>query len=76
MEFKKHIAYNNNFTFIIDEDFPNVGAAIYICENYKVIKDYFQKSVQICKEQAFEEYGVPIEDWEELNDFSNYPWLK
>jgi hypothetical protein len=76
MEFKKYIAYHEGFLFIIDEDWPGVGAALYILKNKKVLFDYFQNIIQICKEQANDEYGVPLESWAELNNLKDFPWLK
>jgi hypothetical protein len=75
MIFKKFIANHKNLIFIIDEDLPEVGAVLYVCENKKVVRDWAQNSIQICKEQAFEEYGVSLLNWQEMKDFTDFPWL-
>jgi hypothetical protein len=76
MKFRKYIAYHNDYTFIIDEVISNEMAELYILKNNKVQFDYCQNSIQICKEQAFEDYNVPFESWSELTDLNEYPWLK
>ena len=75
MEFKKYIAHYNKLIFIIDEDLAEVGVNLYIVENNLPIKDYCQNNIYVCKEQAFEDYGVPIESWDDLTDLSGFPWL-
>jgi len=76
MKFKKYIASQKKHTFIIDEDLPQVGAVLYILKNNKIVSDYLQKSIQQCKMQAFKEYDVSLDDWQELSDLKEYPWLR
>ena len=66
MEYKKFKAQYGEFTFLIEEDFPEVGAYMYISKGGKGFRDELQNNVNICKEQAYEEYGVPSDAWEEV----------
>ena len=63
MEFKILEAEKDNLKFIIEEDFPEVGVYLYIFKDGKCIKDYLQNNIEICKAQAFEEYGVSLSEW-------------
>lgn len=72
---KKFISNFGNLTFIIEDYYPEIGSALYICENKKVIRDYFQDSAVICKNQANRLCGVPMDNWVEMTDFDDYPWL-
>lgn len=76
MEFKKYKKISNNFIFIIDEDLPEVGATLYILKDKKVVEDHLQDSIQMCKDYAFDYFNVSYDNWEELTDLSDYPWLK
>jgi len=50
--------------FEIQGDFPQIGAYLYVWdEKGKGVYDHLQDSVEICKEQALEEYGVPLDEW-------------
>lgn len=59
-------AKHNNCEFIIREDLPGVGYYLYRYENGKDTHDYLQDTIEICKKQAFEEWGVPMDCWEEF----------
>ncbi len=52
--------------FRIEEDYPDVGAYLYVFEKEKDKYDYLQNSVKDCIEFAFEEFGVPIDSWDEI----------
>jgi hypothetical protein len=65
MEFKVLKAEYEGLNFQIEEDFPEVGAYLYVYRNDVCFKDYLQNSVNACKEIAFEEFGVPLEKWGE-----------
>lgn len=54
----------NNRLFRIEEDYPEVGAYLYVFESDKCILDDLQNDVHTCKLVALEDFGVPIEQWE------------
>ena len=66
MALKKFETMHNGLVFKIEEDYPEVGAYLYIYQNGKCIKDSLQNDVTLCKELAFEEYGVPLGSWKSL----------
>ncbi|MCG8340595.1 MAG: hypothetical protein MI674_05000 [Cytophagales bacterium] len=66
MNYKKFKARHKDFTFLIEEDFPEVGAYMYIEKSGKGFRDELQDNVDMCKEQAYEDYGVPLDAWEEV----------
>lgn len=61
--FKTFKAEYKEFTFMIEEDYPEVGVYLYVYKEENCIKDMLQDSVDICKEIALEEYGVPLDFW-------------
>ena len=61
-------AIYNNMKFIIKNDFPEIGAYLYVFEKGKCIADYLQDDSFSCKEVALEEYGVPMDIWQESED--------
>lgn len=63
MEFQKLEAVYKGIRFIIEEDYPNVGAYLYVYTDNICIKDSLQNTVNDCIEIALEEYGVPITEW-------------
>jgi hypothetical protein len=63
MEFKVLEVEYNGIKFKIEEDRPEVGAYLYVYCNNKCIKDILQDSIEICKEVALEEFGVPMGKW-------------
>ncbi|SFF83532.1 hypothetical protein [Sunxiuqinia elliptica] len=63
MEFNVHEVEYNGLHFIIEEDFPEVGAYLYIYKDRECIKDFLQNDVNTSKKIAFEEYKVPFERW-------------
>ena len=65
---KKMKAIYNNMRFIIKNDFPEIGAYLYVFEKGKCIADYLQDDSLSCKEVALEEYGVPMDIWQESED--------
>ncbi len=60
-------AIHKEFSFLIREDKPEVGAYMYITKNGKGFRDELQNNIDICKEQAYEDYGVPLNAWQELS---------
>ena len=64
MERIKLFAKHNNQTFEIVEDLPGVGFYIYAYDsNGKNTHDHLQDTLQIAKECALEEFGVPLDGW-------------
>jgi len=68
MKYKILIAENNIRNFRIEEDYPEVGAYLYVYENGKCIYDYLQDSVKDCIEFALEEFGLPLDSWSEIQE--------
>lgn len=68
IKLKKMKAIYNNMTFIIKNDFPEIGAYLYVFEKNKCISDYLQNDISSCKEVALEEYGVPMDIWQESEE--------
>jgi hypothetical protein len=60
---QNYIAEHNDLYFIIEEDYPDVGAYLYVMKESRCIKDHLQENSLACKEIALEEYGVPLEAW-------------
>lgn len=53
--------------FEIKED-PAAGYYLYVFEGNKCIYDHLQDSFEIAVECALEDYGVPKNAWEEIED--------
>lgn len=53
----------NGRKFKIEEDYPEVGAYLYVYEGEKCVKDYLQNDIEACKEIAFEDFKVPLDKW-------------
>jgi hypothetical protein len=53
----------NGMKFRIEEDYPEVGAYLYVYEGEMCIKDYLQNDVEACKQIALEDFGVPLNKW-------------
>ncbi len=65
MKFRKFEAYTGNRLFRIEEDFPEVGAYLYIFEEKVCVNDFLQNSVKECQDFALEEFDVPLDRWVE-----------
>lgn len=65
--FKVYEAECGGLKLRIEEDYPEVGAYLYVFKGDKCIKDFLQNNVSDCKELALEEYKVPINQWQEKN---------
>ncbi len=63
MEFKILETEFNGKRFKIEEDYPEVGVYLYVFDEDKCIKDYLQNSIEVCKQIAFRDFGVPMESW-------------
>ena len=63
MDFKALEAGHEGRVFRIEEDLPEVGAYLLVYEDGRCVKDFLQDSIDICKSQALEDYGVPLDKW-------------
>lgn len=53
--------------YVIKSD-PQVGYYFYVFENGKCIKDYLQDTLELTMEFALEDFGVPIDAWERIEN--------
>ena len=67
MKFRIFIAEQDGYRYKIEEDYPEVGAYLYILKENECIEDYLQNNIETCKQFAFEEYGVTIDKWTEVD---------
>ncbi len=68
MYFRIFKTEHNNLIFKIEEYYPKVGVYLHVYENGSYIKDFLQSGVNRCKEMAYEEYLVPLNEWVEGED--------
>lgn len=68
MEYLILEAKYNGKLFRIEEDLPDIGAYLYVYEMGVCIQDYLQDDIATCKQIALEDYNVPLEIWEELEE--------
>jgi len=66
MEFKIFETNYNNKVFRIEEDYPEVGAYLYIYEDGICIKDFLQNSIKDCMEIALEKYQITFDKWNKI----------
>ncbi|MHA7877299.1 MAG: hypothetical protein ACX93T_00015 [Bacteroidota bacterium] len=53
-------------TLRIKEDLPDVGFYLYCFDkDSRYVRNYLQDTLQACKEEALEIYGVPMDAWQE-----------
>jgi hypothetical protein len=57
---------NKGLRFLIEGEYPDIGAYLYIYEGDKCIRDEIQDTIEICKDVAFEDYKVPLDSWIEV----------
>jgi hypothetical protein len=57
MDFKKFEAKFNGQLYEIDQDFPEVGAYLFIYEDNVCIRYELQNTIKICMERAFKKLG-------------------
>ena len=65
MRFQHWRAEHSGCRYEIEEDLPRVGAYLYVYNDGSGTpsQDYLQNSIQICKGQALDDFGVPLESW-------------
>jgi len=66
MELQKWVAYQENYTFLIQEEGINIGCYLFVWKNKTCIRDYLQGDQEICKQQALEEYEIPFDAWKKI----------
>jgi len=66
--YKKISAQSGKYCAEIIKDIPEIGSYLYIYINGKCEYDYLQDTVEYCKEQAFEEFGIPLDSWVEVSE--------
>ena len=71
MNFKTISVEHEGKIFRIEEDFPDVGAYLYIYEKNKCIYDFLQNNVEDCIEFALEKFKLPVHLWEKTFDNSS-----
>ncbi|NGX46997.1 MAG: hypothetical protein K1000chlam3_00366 [Chlamydiae bacterium] len=47
---------------------PSVGFYLYVFENDKCIRDHLQDTLEMAMECALEDYGVPKNAWEKIEE--------
>ena len=63
MMFKIYEAAQGDTIYRIEEDYPEVGAYLYVIKNSICINDYLQNDVESCKSFALEKYGISMKNW-------------
>jgi len=66
MKFRKYKSEYQNTKAIIEEDLPDIGWQLYVYDCRKDIYDNVQDTLDLCKEDAFEEFGIPLDSWVEV----------
>lgn len=66
MEYQIFEAEYKGLKFRIEEDYPEIGAYLYVFENGKCTNDYLQNTILECKEFALELFNVPMDIWQEI----------
>ncbi len=67
MQWTAEISFPKPLRFLIDHD-ENVGYYLYVYEGEKDIYDYLQDTLQFAKEQALEQFGVPLSAWRRIEE--------
>lgn len=68
MKLKKYQAKYGIFDAVIEEDLPDVGFNLYVWKNGIGLYDNVQDTLKICQEDAFEEFGIPLDSWVEVTE--------
>lgn len=50
----------------------NAGFYLYVFENGKCISDYLQDTLELAMDCAWEDFGVPKEAWEQIENQKNH----
>ena len=68
MEFRKLEVTYGGQKYSIEEDLPEVGAFLYVYDEKISKYDWLQNDIEMCKQVAFERYGIPLDSWIEVRD--------
>jgi hypothetical protein len=66
MEYRIFEAEHNSLKYRIEEDYPEIGAYLWVFKDGKDIMDYLQNDISICKSFALKHFGVPLDVWKEI----------
>ncbi len=66
MSISRLVAYSKGIKFLIEGEYPGIGAYLYIYKDNKCIRDEIQDTIEICKDIAFENYNVPLDSWKKI----------
>jgi hypothetical protein len=61
-------SWYQNFRSRIEEDLPDIGWMLYVYENDFCIYDSDQDTLKMCQEEAFKEFGIPLDSWVEVTE--------
>lgn len=61
-------AVRKNLHFEIVPDRPEIGVYLYVYDGEQCIRDALQNDKETCKKIAFRDYGVPLDEWSEVED--------
>ncbi len=65
-KYKSFEAIVGDSKFVIEEDKPEIGWYLYVYQNGVCTHDFLQDSMAIAKEQAKEQFSVPLDKWKEI----------
>ena len=64
MSIRKWVSFHAGRKYLIEEA-PDIGFYFYVFEGPADVADYLQDTLEAAKEQALEDYSVPLESWQE-----------
>jgi hypothetical protein len=64
----KYLAKYKDMLFIIKEWDIEYGSELTIFKNGNCFFDNFQDNTALCKEEAFEDWDVPLDSWVEVTE--------
>lgn len=65
MNLRKFVAIKEEYTFLIQQNAPSEWY-LFIWEGKKCIRDYLQGGLEVCQDQALEEYEILLDIWKEI----------
>lgn len=68
MKWKSNYIHPKNWCFVIEHD-EEAGYYLYVYDETGFnIQDELQESLDVAKDQASDDFGVPLDSWEEVVD--------
>ena len=67
MRWRAHLDTDSSRSYEIKKDLL-AGFYFYVFEDNKCIRDHLQDTFEIAIECAWEDYGVPMDAWEKVDD--------